>query len=818
MSNRAAARRICAVLRHRRRGSCQRISRTLFVPTLLSLLVIGCGGSGDSPASRSSVASESTTSSASASSSSSGTSSSSTSSSSASSSSASSSSASSSSASSVSPQPLAIVSTTLPSGQVGAGYHLALAAAGGTAPYSWTLASGALPDGLALDAASGEITGTPTVAVSAVPLTFSVTDSTQPAQSASATLPLTIAAAASPPPPPPPQVSRVAVSPVQAALAAGQSLGLTATTDDPAGVTWSIAPKGGAFSSASSPSGGSVTLTAPTIGGVYTVTATSVSDPSRSSSLTVAVTDLPGIFTYRDDVARDGVNGHEYALTPATVSSSSFGKLFSCPVDGAIYAQPLWVAQLNVSGTARNVVFVATEHDSLYAFDADAADCEPLWSVSLIDAAHGGGAGETSVPAGTTGFLVGKGHGNMAPEVGVTGTPVIDPATGTLFVVSKSTTGSAFYQRLHAIDLATGREKGTPATIAATYPGSGDGSTTVTFDPRQENQRAGLALVNGTVYIAWSSHEDATPFYGWVIGYTFDGTRFAQTAVLNVAPDAGEGGIWMSGGAPAADAAGHLYLITGNAHFDASSATAPNRDYGDSFLQLSGALSVLQYFTPSDQATDNANDYDFGAGGAAVLADLPAGAPITHIAIGGGKDGMLYVLNRDALGGEGDSGAWQKLSVGGRIFSTAAFWNDTIFLAPQNQPLTAYGLNASTGRFALAATASTPIAFPGGSSPAVSASGASNGIVWVLDSSACTLRSTTCGPAVLHAYDATNIATELWNSATASGDQAGNAVKFVVPTVANGRVYVATRGNNTGGAYGSTSISGSLDVYGLKSH
>jgi hypothetical protein len=503
------------------------------------------------------------------------------------------------------------------------------------------------------------------------------------------------------------------------------------------------------------------------------------------------------------------------------VNTSSFGKLFSCVADGAIYSQPLWVAGVSIAGVTHNVVFVATAHDSLFAFDADASPCQTLWSVSLIDANHGATSGETTVPAGTTGNLVGAGDGDITPEVGVIGTPVIDPSTGTLYVVSKSVSASqtTFYQRLHAIDITTGKEKtGSPVVIAGSVSSSGG---TVNFSPQFQNQRAGLAFNNGTVYIAWGSHEDADTYYGWVMAYTYSAGAFTQTAVFNDTPNVQFGGIWMSGGAPAMDEYNNVYVITGNGGFDASSPTPPNNDYGDTFLQMTTGLRIEQYYTPSDQASDAAGDLDFGAGGTVVLADLPPGSPVTHIAMGGGKDGKLMVLNRDSMGGYdvNDNLYWQQITVG-PIYATGAYWNDTYYLAPANNPLMAYQLNTSTAQFSLASTANTPSLYVWpGSGPSVSANGLSDGIVWGLNTSQyCTNQSGGCGPAILYAYDATNLANELWDSTQVSSDAAGNAVKFTVPTVANGKVYVGTRGNNTGGVYGSTSVSGELEVYGLKTN
>jgi hypothetical protein len=609
----------------------------------------------------------------------------------------------------------------------------------------------------------------------------------------------------------------VSVSPKRAGLTVTQSLPVTATTNDPAGVKWNAT--GGSFSVPTSLTGVAVTYTAPSTAGTYTVTATTVTDATVSSSFSVGVSDLVGVYTYHDDLARDGVNAHESALVTSNVNATTFGKLFSCTVDGAIYSQPLWVANLSVSGVRHNVVFVATQHDGLYAFDADLNPCVQLWKASLIDGAHGGNAGETTVPSGESGYLVGSGQADIAPEVGVTGTPVIDPNTNILYVVSKSVipSGPTFYQRLHAIDLVTGNEKsGSPVTIAATYPGTGDGGTTVTFNAGTQNQRAGLALVNGTVYIAWASHEDNPPYYGWVIGYTYNAS-FTQSSILNISPNVGYGGIWMGGGAPSADSNNHLYLITGNATFDVTNNSGPNNDYGDSFLQLTGNLAISSYFTPSDQSSDNANDQDFGAGGAAVVLSLRSGSP-QHLVIGGGKDGSLYLLDGDKMGGLGDSNARQHFNIGHGIYSTGAFWNANFYVVGFGGPLLSYVFNTSTNMFntSVSSQSSTSYGFPG-SSPSVSSSGTSNGIVWALDNSNyCTRFSPGCGPTVLHAYDATNLTSDLWNSSQVSADAAGYAVKFTVPTVANGKVYIGTRGNNTGGPLGSTSVPGELHVYGLK--
>jgi len=582
-----------------------------------------------------------------------------------------------------------------------------------------------------------------------------------------------------------------------------------------AGVTWSVTA-GGMLTGQTTTAASFSAATA----GVYTVTAMSVADFTKSATATFGVTDLQGVYSYHNDLARDGANTQEYALTTSNVNTSTFGKLFSCTADGAIYAQPLWVGNLTIRGAKHNVVFVATEHDSLFAFDADANPCVALWTVSLIDTNHGATSGEVTVPAGTSGYKVGAGNGSIAPEVGVTGTPVIDPSTNTLYVVSKSmnSDGTSFYQRLHAIDITTGNEKFSgPANITSstvTYPGTGDGGSTVSFNVQQENQRSGLALVNGVVYVVWASHDDFPPYYGWVVG--FNASTLALANILNVSPNVGYGGIWMGGGAPAADANNNLYLITGNAIFDVTNGSAPNNDYGDSFLQLSSGLGVTSYFTPSDQATDDANDHDFGAGGAAVVLNLTSGA-LKHLVIGGGKDGTLYLLNGDSMGGLGDANARQHFNIGHGSFATGAFWNNNYYIAGINGALVSYSFDSSTDLFSttVASQSSTIYGFPG-ATPSVSSTGSTNAIVWALNNSSyCTNQSQSCGSAVLHAYDATTLTSDLWNSSLVATDAAGNAVKFNVPTVANGKVYVGTRGNNTGGVFGSTSVSGELDVYGL---
>ena len=599
-----------------------------------------------------------------------------------------------------------------------------------------------------------------------------------------------------------------ALSPRIVALTLGRSV-IFQNTLPTGSITWSVdGIAGGNASIGTVTSSGAYTTGTQT--GQHTVLAVSTTDATKAQSAIVAVTDLAAVATHHNDNSRDGANAKEFALTPATVTAASFGKLAACPVDGAINAQPLWAANLTFAGVKHNVVFVATQHGSVYAFDAESTTCQVLWMVSLIDATHGAASGETPVPY----TLVGAGSGDIQPEIGITSTPVLDIANGILYVVTKSVDGSQtnFYARLHALDMLSGSEKtGSPVTLAASI--SNSSGTTVAFDAKSELQRPGLALGNGVVYICFGSHEDSGTFYGWIFGYAYAGGAFTRSSLLNTAPDAGKAAIWMSGGAPAIDSSSNLYALTGNGLFTASNSAPPNTDYGDSLLKLSPTLSVSQYWTPSDEATDNATDHDFGAGGATVLADLPAGTNYTHVVMGGGKAGVLEVLNRDTLGGFVGATV-QEITVGG-LFATPAVWNNRIYVAGVGHPLQSWALaSGSTVQFVASAASSAETYGWPGATPSVSAAGTQNGIVWTMETGTyCTHGSLHCGPVILHAYDAMNLGNELWKSSANSADAGGYPVKFAVPTVANGHVYVGTRGNNTGGT---STIPGELDIYGLK--
>jgi len=600
----------------------------------------------------------------------------------------------------------------------------------------------------------------------------------------------------------------VTVSPLRAAITTGQTQTFTASVNGSpsTSVTWEIDTVPGGNGAVGTISAGGV-YTPPSTGGVHNVVARStMSTSSASPASTVAVTDLAGVYTYHNDVSRDGVNSQEYALTTSTVTPATFGKLYSCPVDAPVYAQPLWVANVNFGGVKHNVLIVATQHDTIYALDADASSCTTLWSKSLFN------SGETWINAQND-----VGCNDLEPDIGIVGTPVIDPVTNTIYVVSKSknTTTSTIFQRIHALDLVTGNEKfGGPTAIAGSV-------NSVSFSPQRNHQRAGLALVNGNVYIAWGSHCDVSPYQGWVIGYSASDLTIAPSVFTSAphAPTGVESGIWMAGGAPASDASNNLYLNTGNGTFDANSATPPKDDYGDSVLKLSTAsgIAVADYFTPSDYANRQTSDQDLGSGGTALLVDQPS-SPVPRLLIAGGKGGSLFLLNRDNMGHT--SNPVQQVSPGGSSFSTPVFWQNHLYFVGVggNSKLQSFTFDPTVPQLVTPAGSQSPDSFNfPGATPSLSASGTTNGIVWALrTNSYCTTQSTSCGPAILRAYDATNVGTELWHSDANAADVAGNAVKFTVPTVANGKVYVGTRGNNTGGATGSTSIPGEIDVYGLK--
>jgi len=498
----------------------------------------------------------------------------------------------------------------------------------------------------------------------------------------------------------------------------------------------------------------------------------------------------PDVTTYHYDNARDGLNAQETILTPASVTSASFGLLGVYAVDGRVDAQPLYLGgvKLPAATSPVNVVYVATEHGSVYALNV--ATGAQLWKTSVL------GAGETTSDSHNC--------SQISPEIGITSTPVIDRSqgtNGTIFVVgmSKDSTGG-YHQRLHALDLTTGAElSGSPTEIAATYPGNGPNSRngTNTFAPGQYAERVGLLLLNGTIYMGWTSHCDIEPYTGWVMGYSE--STLKQTTVLNLTPNGTEGSVWMSGFGLAADTAGNIYLLDANGTLDNGfTATGfPNmNDYGNAMLKLSttGGLAVTDFFEPYNSYAQSAADIDLGSGGAMLLPDLLDGTGITHhLIVGAGKDGNLYIGDRDNLGkfnpgSSNDSNLYQQISsaLPGGAWSGPAYFNNTVYYGGERDVLRAYTISNAKLSAAPTSQSTATFAYPG-ATPSVSANGTQNGIVWAVESAM-------TSPGVLHAYDATNLGHELYNSNQAATGRDGFLLcnKFITPMVANGYVFVGT--------------------------
>ena len=501
---------------------------------------------------------------------------------------------------------------------------------------------------------------------------------------------------------------------------------------------------------------------------------------------TLTVNPFPAIdvVTYHNEVGRTGQNTSEVVLTHANVKSATFGKLGFFSTDGLVDAQPLYLSNVAIpaKGT-HDILYVVTENDTVYAFDATTGDV--LWQASALL------SGET--PSDDRNC-----SSQITPTIGITSTPVIDRArgpNGAIYLVAMSKKGSTYFQRLHALDITTGAELLTPATIQATYPGTGPNSigSNVVFDPKQYKERTGLLLLpnspNGTIYTAWASHCDINPYNGWVIAY--DATTLSQTSVLNVTPNGTEGAIWQSGGGLAADSSGNIYLLDGNGTFDPPPLNPQNfpskGDFGNAFLKLStsGGLAVADYFEMWNQFDENSTDQDLGSGGGLVLLDLPTSGGTVHLAVGAGKDGHIYVVDRTNMGkfnaSSNSNNIYQDLpgAVPNGVYGAPAYFNNTVYYCDQGGTLKSFNISngmlsgptAQTGAFFI---------YPG-VLPSVSANGVSDGIVWAVENTS---------PAVLHAYDATNLAKELYNSKLAGSPFSNN--KFITPTIANGKVYVGT--------------------------
>jgi hypothetical protein len=517
------------------------------------------------------------------------------------------------------------------------------------------------------------------------------------------------------------------------------------------------------------------------------------SDPSNA---TVNLAALPpsgtaNVLTYHNDNARTGQNLDENTLMLGNVNSASFGKIGYLRTEGLVDAEPLYVSQLTIRGAKHNVVFVATEHDLVYAFDADTF--QQLWRVSLL------GTNETTSDD--------RGCGQVKPEIGITSTPVIDLHAGphgALYAVAMSKDASGnYFQRLHALDITTGAElPHSPQTVQASFPGSGQPNANgrVIFDPKQYKERASLLLLGGFIYTSWASHCDYDPYTGWIMGY--DEATLKQTNVLNITPNGSEGAIWMSGEGLAADNSGNIYFLDGNGTFDTAlnAKGFPSRgDYGNAFLKLStagGALAVADYFDMYGTVQESRRDLDLGSGGALVLPDMrDTSGKTRHLAVGAGKDNIIYIVDRDDMGKFNPShdaiyeeipstGEEQSKGLGGSggVYSAPAYFNHTLYYGAVDDSLRAFRIAKAWIETPAASKTAVSFGYPG-TSPSVSANGSANGIVWAVENNS---------PAVLHAYDAADLSHELYNSNQSRQRDEFTGNKFITPMIANGKVFVGT--------------------------
>lgn len=529
----------------------------------------------------------------------------------------------------------------------------------------------------------------------------------------------------------------------------------------------------------------STIMITPTASMTATSTRTATPTPTMTASVTVSPTPtatstatvLTDVVTYHNDNARTGQNLTEQTLTPANVKTS-FGQLFQDSVDGLVDAQPLIKTQVNIPGQGtHNVVYVVTENDTVYAFDADTAGA-PLWHVSVL------GSGEIASDD--------RGCSQVTPEIGITSTPVIDPKAGpngTIYLVAMSKTSSGtttYFQRIHALDMTTGAEEfGGPVTVAATFPPG------PAFSPKQYKERAGLLLLGGQLITAWASHCDFSPYNGWIMAYNQN--TLAQTSVLDITPNGGEGAIWQAGGGIAADTSGNIYFLDGNGTWDGAvnaNGFPTKSDFGNGFIKLTNStgLQVADFFEPFNTSSESAGDTDFGSGGPLVLPDMTDSTnTVRHLAVGAGKDSNIYLVDRDNMGkwnSANNNNAYQVIAGGlsNGEWAVPAYFNGTLYYGGVNEKLQAFAFSQAKLVAMPTSTSSESYGYPG-TSPSISANGTSNAIVWAVENGS--------SGGVLHAYDATNLANEFYNSSTVPAD-AFTDNKFVTPTIANGKVYVGT--------------------------
>ena len=605
----------------------------------------------------------------------------------------------------------------------------------------------------------------------------------------------------------PPVAPSITVQPTDQSVTAPATATFSVTATGTAPLTYQWQMNGANIASATASSYTTPPTTSADDGEMFDVVVSNAAGSATSNTVTLSVsttstTSNTDVVTFHNDIARTGLNSTETVLTQTNVNFHMFGILRNLSVDGKVDAEPLYLSALMVNGAAHNVVFVATENDSLYAFDSDTG--ATLWQDSV----------QNLLPSGEAPSDM-RGCSQVMPLIGITSTPVIDRHAGphgTIFFVTMSKDGqSNYHQRLHAVDVTTGAELlNGPTEIQATYPGVGAGNSggTMTFAPGNYKERAALLLLNGAIYTSFASHCDAPPYSAWIMGYSE--STLKQTTVLNLSPNGpnsaggqwGSGAIWQSGGGPAADPQGNIYVEIANGDFETTldGNGFPNQqDFGNAFVKLSvnnGKLAVADYFAMNNTLTESDNDRDLGSGGPLILPDLSNGSSTVHLAIAAGKDGAIYVADRTNMGkfNASTNNIYQELDhvLPEGVWGVPAYFNQTVYYCDQASQLKAFGI--SNAKLTSAPTSSTAMSFGyPGALPAVSANGTSNGIVWAIENSA---------TAVLHAFAANNLANELYNSNQASGNQdhpgAGN--KFITPMIADGKVFVATQ--NSVAVYG----------------
>ncbi len=607
-----------------------------------------------------------------------------------------------------------------------------------------------------------------------------------------------------------PVAPQITVQPVNRTVTMGGTamFSVTATGTAPLSYQWQNAATATNIAGATSSSYSIANVTIADSGMTFLVIVSNAAGSQTSDTVTLTVNPVPppnnvSVLMYHNDVGRTGQNLNETILTTANVASANFGMLGSITVDGAVDAEPLYVGGMNVNGAAHNVLFVVTENDSAYAFDADTF--AQLWHVSVLP------MGET-VPTASGDFA---GCGQVSPQLGITSTPVIDRTSGpngTIFVVAMSVAGTTFHHRLHALDLTTGGEVMAATDIQAT-------SGAVSFAPKQYEERSGLLLLNNVIYLTWTSHCDASPYNGWVMGY--GESSLQQVSVIDITPGGG-GGIWMSGDGLAADSSGNIYFLDGNGSFDSTpNAPQANGNYGNAFIKLStsnNTLAVADYFATFDTVIESDNDRDLGSGGLVVLPDMTDANNVTrHLAVGSGKSETsrngdpvpIYVVDRDNMGKfspNNDNAIYQEISgalLGGSgsngVWAAPAYFNNTVYYGAVSDSVKAFPIAQAKLATSASSHTSNIFSYPG-TTPSISANGTvnppTNGIVWAVENGG--------GASTLFAFDATNLANQLFSGAF-SGD---SATKFVTPMIASGKVYVGAGSPNA-------NTSGVVYVFGL---